>query len=189
MGWTLRLATRGDVDELRYIIDASVRQLSIGFYSEAQIEASLTDVFGVDTQLIDDGTYFVALEENGLRIAGCGGWSRRETLFGGDQRKAGQPDPLLNSARDAARIRAFYVRPECARRGIGTQILQACEQAASAEGFSRLELVATLPGVPLYTAMGFERIAPADILMRGNLKLPALRMGKPIVRSRDDRRS
>jgi GNAT superfamily N-acetyltransferase len=182
MAATLRLATLDDVEQLRGVIEASVRELSKGFYSEAQIEASLIDVFGVDTQLISDGTYFVAVEEAGSWIAGCGGWSRRGTLFGGDQTKAGRPDVLLDPAKDAARIRAFYVRPDRVRRGIGRQILRACKQAAVAEGFLRLELVATLPGVPLYEAMGFERIGSIEIPMRDGLTLPAVLMGKPVVR-------
>ncbi len=179
---TLRRAVRGDVDEIRRLIDASVRALSEDFYSPAQIEASLSEVFGVDTQLIDDGTYLVAVEgdRDRPRIAGCGGWSRRQTLYGGDQRKAAAGDGLLDPARDAARIRAFYVHPECARRGIGSSILRACKTAAAGAGFGRLELVATLPGVPLYEAMGYNRIAPADIEMAGGLMLPAIRMGKAL---------
>jgi GNAT superfamily N-acetyltransferase len=179
----LRLATAEDARELRAVIEASVRGLSAGHYSPDEIEASLAEVFGVDTLLIEDGTYFVAAAEGGACIAGCGGWSRWQTLFGGDGRKAGRPDSLLDPAKDAARIRAFYVRPEFARRGIAARILRACEAAALERGFRRFELIATLPGVPLYEAMGYERIEPFAIPLSGGRSLPAVRMGKSGIRS------
>ena len=182
-GTALRRATPADVGELRGVIEASVRGLSAGYYSPAQIEASLAEIFGVDSRLIDDGTYFVAVAERGAGIAGCGGWSRWRTLFGGDRLKAGQADTLLDPAREAARIRAFYVRPEFARRGIGRRILRACEEEAAARGFRSFELVATLPGVPLYEAMGYSAISPYDIPVSGGSALPAVRMRKSAGRS------
>lgn len=178
----IRAATREDIAELRELIDASVRGLSQGHYSAAEIEAGLAEIFGVDTQLIEDGTYFVAVGDGG-QIAGCGGWSRRKTLYGSDLRKGSGPDIQLDPRTDAARIRAFFVRPEFARRGIGRAILRACEEAAAARGFRRLELMATLPGVPLYEAMGYSRLEPFAIPLRGGGSLAAFRMAKAGVRS------
>ena len=176
--FSLRAATPRDVPALRELIPRSVRALSEGIYSPAQIEAAIERIFGVDTQLIEDGTYFVA--EAGGRIVGAGGWSRRRTLFGGDQHKRGAPDELLDPASDPARIRAFYVDPAWARRGIGRAILSLCERAALAAGFSRLELLATLPGVPLYSALGYAEVrAVAEPLGEG-LTLPAIVMAKSI---------
>ena len=174
----IRAATRDDVEALRALIDVSARALSAGYYTPEQIEAAVAEVFGVDTQLVDDGTYYVA--EAGGRPIGCGGWSRRQTLFGGDRWKGDREDAALDPARDPARIRAFFVHPEWARRGIGGRILRACETAAAAEGFRRLELVATLPGEPLYAAMGYHGIEPVCIPMSGGLELPCVRMGKDL---------
>ena len=167
---------REDVRFLRALIPASVRALSAGYYSPAQIEAAIEQIFGVDTALIDDGTYFVAVTPGGL--VGAGGWSRRRTLFGGDRWKGDALDDWLDPATEAARIRAFYVDPGWARRGIGRAILRRCESEARAEGFLRAELLATLPGVPLYAAMGYAAIEPAEVAMAGGLTLPGLRMGK-----------
>ena len=176
MSLTLRLATAEDIPELELLIPASVRKLSQGFYLAEQVEAALVKVFGVDSQLIRDETFYVA--EMGGRIVACGGWSRRRTLFGGDQRKVSGEEPLLDPSREAARLRAFYVRPDWARRGIGAAILRRCEEAARAQRFSRAELLATLPGVPLYAAMGYEEIGPLDVDMGESLKLPCLLMSK-----------
>src|SRR6185369_9263778 len=159
----IRVATRDLVEALRALIDVSARKLSAGYYTPEQIEAAVAEVFGVDTQLVDDGTYYVA--EAAGRPVGCGGWSRRQTLFGGDRWKGGREDAVLDPASDPARIRAFFVHPEWARRGIGGRILRACEGAAAVEGFRRLELVATLPGEPLYAAMGYHAIEPVQIAM------------------------
>ena len=172
----LRLATRDDVPALATLIDASVRGLSAGYYTPEQIDAALAEVFGVDTNLVDDGTYVVACV--GDALAGCGGWSRRRTLFGGDQRTVEREDTMLDPSRDAARIRAFFVHPNFARRGVGRMILDACEAAASAHGFRTFELMATLPGVPLYAAMGYERAESVDVPMSGGLVLPCVRMVK-----------
>lgn len=135
-------------------MDAAISELQKGFLSEEQIASSRT-VMGLDTQLIDDGTYFVV--EVGDEIAGCGGWSRRATLYGSDS-TAGRDAHLLDPAVDPARIRAMYTRPDFARRGVGWMILEACERDAAAEGFTRLSLMGTLSGVPLYTAYGFEPV-------------------------------
>lgn len=151
----LRLAEPRDVPTLNALIVRAARQLSIGYYTPRQIEAAIEHVFGVDSRLIEDGTYFVACE--GTEIVGCGGWSRRRTLYGGDQRPIGGHD-WLDPASDAAKIRAFFVAPEHARRGVGRLLLSACARAASQAGFTQLELMATLPGVPLYLALGFVAV-------------------------------
>jgi GNAT superfamily N-acetyltransferase len=149
---TIRLATLVDHPVLAQLIARSTRGLSTRDYSAEQIEAALEGVFGVDSQLILDATYYVA--EFGDWIAGCGGWSRRSRLFGGDAQPQGEVR-LLDPAVDAARIRAFFVDPLAARRGIARAILALCEAAASREGFKRVELMATLPGVPFYLAHGY----------------------------------
>src|SRR5262245_22698053 len=175
MTLTIRAATRDDIPALQRLIPESARALSVGFYTPDEIEIAVAHVFGVDTQLIDDGTYFVA--EVGGEIIGCGGWSRRKTLFGGDQYKASASDDLLDPATEPARIRAFFVHPNWARRGIGGQILKTCEVAAKSAGFTQLELVATLPGEPLYAAFGFEALERIQIEVGGGT-LPAVRMVK-----------
>jgi GNAT superfamily N-acetyltransferase len=152
MSVTTRLATLEDIPELNELITLSVRGLSKEYYTPNQIESAIKYIFGVDTQLIIDGTYYIA--EAGNVIVGCGGWSKRNTLYGGDQHKEIE-DPLLDPGHDAARIRAFFVHPDCARQGIGRQIINVCESAAVRAGFSSFELGATLPGVPLYTVMGY----------------------------------
>jgi GNAT superfamily N-acetyltransferase len=174
----LRLAAPTDIPAVRALIDASVRALSIGYYSDAQIDESLVSIFGVDTQLVSDGTYFVM--HIGDALAAAGGWSRRETLYGGDQTK-GSADPLLDPVRDAARIRAFFVAPAFARRGLARKLYAACEHAALREGFRRFQLGATLPGVPLYEALGFAPIERIDSPMRFDLTLPIVRMERVIA--------
>jgi GNAT superfamily N-acetyltransferase len=141
------------------------------------MEAALGTVFGVDRQLIRDGTYFVA--ENGGTIIGCGGWSRRRSLYGSDHGRAGE-DGLLDPRRDAARVRAFFVHPAWARRGIGRSIIAACEQAIAHAGFRTADLVATLAGEPLYAAFGYLAVEHYDIPLAGGLSLPAVRMTKSI---------
>lgn len=148
----IRNATLADKPALEALIASSARELSKGDYTSEQVEGALRGAFGVDTQLIADGTYFVA-ELDG-RIVGCGGWSKRRTLFGSDtraERDATELDPRC----DAAKIRAFFVDPEYARRGIGRAILEHCESAARAQGFGKFELMATLPGVRLYREYGY----------------------------------
>jgi GNAT superfamily N-acetyltransferase len=179
----IRKACTADVPALRQVIEASVRGLQARDYSPRQIELALRDLYGVDTQLIADGTYFAAeaaSESAQAQIVGCGGWSRRRTLFGGDQWRAREND-LLDSGCDAAKIRAFFVRPEWARRGIGTMILEACEATASAAGFRRLEMGATLSGVPFYRARGYTAIERVDAPLAEGEALPTVRMVKGIA--------
>jgi protein tyrosine phosphatase (PTP) superfamily phosphohydrolase (DUF442 family)/GNAT superfamily N-acetyltransferase len=175
MPWPLRLARTGDVPALEALIPLSVRALQAPYYSSTQMDAAIGPVFGVDNQLITDGTYFVV--EAGGRIIACGGWSKRKAVCGGDRGRTGE-DELIDPARDAARIRAFFVHPDFARRGIGRAILLACDQAILANGFDRAELVATLAGEPLYAASGYEVVERYDYPMSGGLTLPVVRMGK-----------
>jgi GNAT superfamily N-acetyltransferase len=157
------------------MIATSVRGLSGAYYTPAQIESAIKYVFGVDTQLVTDRTYYVA-ELDG-KIVGCGGWSKRNTLYGGDQHKEIE-DPLLDPAKDAARIRAFFVHPDHARQGIGTHIINVCEAAAKKNGFSATELGATLPGVPLYLAMGYEYVERIDAPLPDGELLGIVKMRK-----------
>jgi GNAT superfamily N-acetyltransferase len=175
---TIRPAAIDEVPALDTLIAASVRGLSIGYYSPEQIESALIHVFGVDSQLIADGTYFVA-ELDG-QIVGCGGWSKRKTLFGGDQTKSGE-DNMLDPNTDAARIRAFFIHPDFARRGIGKLLIEACETAAKEAGFRRLEMGATLPGEPMYRAVGYEVIERFDLPFPDGVMLPLVRMGKTLT--------
>lgn len=175
---TYRLARVEDVPALRELIDASVRSLSVGYYTEAQAEAALVHVFGVDTQLIEDGTYFLA--SDGAQIVGAGGWSKRMTLYGGDQTK-GEADPLLDPGKDAARIRAFFVHPGWARRGIGRRLIEMCEEAAIGAGFGRMELASTMPGEPLYAALGYKVVERSEIPMPGGDVLAIARMEKVVT--------
>ncbi len=169
----LRLATEDDLPALRELIPLSARALSRGFYSPEQIESAIRFVFGPDSRLIADGTYFVAVEDG--RLIACGGWSRRRTLYGGDQMKAAD-DPLLDPDTEPARIRAFFVHPGFARRGLGASILRACLEAARSAGFRRLELAATLPGVPLYEAFGFQTLERLESPLPDGVRLPIVRM-------------
>jgi GNAT superfamily N-acetyltransferase len=157
MSIVLRLATRADVPMLGELIARSARALSAQDYRAAQVEGALRGAFGVDTQLLDDETYFIA-EEDGVPV-GCGGWSFRSTLFGGDTR-AGRDASVLDPRTQAAKIRAFFVEPSKARRGVGSLLLDRCEQEARARGFSRVELMASLPGVKLYAARGYSGAQP-----------------------------
>ena len=174
----LRKALLEDISILNQMIPESVRLLSAGYYTTEQIEGAIKDVFGIDSQLITDGTYYVA--QVGEAIAGCGGWSKRRTLFGGDQMKAGE-DNLLNPEVDAARIRAFFVHPDWARRGIGSQIMRRCEQDAREAGFKKMELASTLPGEPLYRAFGFEEEERYSVNLSNGEKLEIVRMRKVIL--------
>jgi GNAT superfamily N-acetyltransferase len=178
MSITHRTATFEDITRLNELIAASVRALSPGYYTPAQIENAIKYIFGVDTQLIIDQTYYVA-ELDG-QLAGCGGWSKRNTLYGGDQHKEIE-DPLLDPVTDAARIRAFFVHPDFARRGVGRYLIDICEQAAKANGFTRIEMGATLPGVPLYAAVGYEAIERIDTTLPDGEVLGIVRMGKSFI--------
>jgi GNAT superfamily N-acetyltransferase len=181
MNASVRKATPADVPRLREVIEASVRGLQAKDYSPAQIEGALRGVYGVDSQLIEDGTYFVAetLDGDTTQIVACGGWSKRHTLYGGDQ-FSGREDSLLDPARDAAKIRAFFVHPDWARRGLGSMILEACESAALAAGFSRLEMGATLSGVSFYRAKGYEKIENQTVLLPSGEILPIVKMAKNV---------
>ena len=176
MNVQIRLATIADIPALEKLIRDSVATLSVGFYTGAQIESGLSHIFGVDTQLILDETYFIA--EIDHTIAGSGGWSKRETLFGGDQFKAAEPDRLLDPANEAARLRAFYVHPRWSRRGVGSRVLRECENAARLAGFNRIELVATLPGERLYAAKGYRRVDAMQLETPSGESLAAFRMTK-----------
>ena len=177
---TLRRATPSDIPQLRELIADSVRGLSTSVYSRAQIESALAHVFGVDSQLVADGTYYVMVD--GDAMAAAGGWSARQTLYGGDQHK-GAADLTIDPATSPARIRAFFVHPAWARRGLARQIFVACEEAAAARGFRRFELVATLPGVPLYRALGFVDREEVIVPLPDGLTLPCVRMDRPIADS------
>ena len=177
----LRIAEMRDVAALRELIEASVRVLQRGDYSEEQIEGALGTVFGVDTRLIQDRTYYlVEAERDGRAVmVGCGGWSKRKTLFGSDQ-QAGREDALLDPRTEAAKIRAFFVHPEWVRRGIATQILERCEEAARGEGFRRFEMGATLTGVPMYAARGYVEVERIAVPLVNGRSLPVVRMAKTV---------
>ncbi len=178
MDLTIRIAAAADIPALNGLIEASVRGLQADDYSAAQLDAALGSVFGVDRQLIADGTYFVA-ERDG-RLLGCGGWSRRRTLFGADA-VADRDDSLLTPGVDAARIRAFFVHPDAARQGVGAAILSACEAAAAGAGFVALELGATLTGLPFYRRYGYDPIARRDAPLPSGDSLAIVAMRKVIM--------
>jgi N-acetylglutamate synthase-like GNAT family acetyltransferase len=173
----LRTAQAHDVPALQSLIVRSARELSVLYYTPEQTEAAIRYVFGVDSQLIADRTYFV-IESEGEVVAG-GGWSKRRTLFGGDQAKAG-PDPLLDPAAEPARIRAFFVDPRMARRGLGRRLMTECVRAARAAGFKALELVSTLPGEPLYLASGFTVAERFELPLPDNVRVPVARMWRAL---------
>jgi GNAT superfamily N-acetyltransferase len=180
MDWLLRLACDDDIPKLKTLIEQSVRQLQASYYSTAQMDGALGTVFGVDRQLIRDETYFV-VEQNGALIA-CGGWSKRESLFGSDAARA-KEDALLDPSRHPARVRAFFVQPEFARRGLARAILEACEEAIRAAGFRRIELGATLPGVPFYRAFDYQESERLEVPLTNGLSLPIVRMTKNLTAS------
>ena len=168
-----RLATGADIPTLAALMNAAIGELQKPFLTAEQI-ASSRAIMGLDTQLIDDGTYFI-VSQNGV-LAGCGGWSRRATLYGGD-RSPGRDAAILDPARDAARVRAMYTHPSFTRRGVGRLILTLCEDAARAEGFVSAELMATMAGQPLYRACGYEAVEEI-VDARGGVGVPLLRMRK-----------
>ena len=177
----IRCAAPADIAAIERLIEHSVRELQKQDYSPAQMDGALGTVFGVDSQLIADGTYFVLEAVSGdgaATLVGCGGWSKRKTLFGGDHR-SGREDDLLDTLHDAAKIRAFFVHPEWGRRGIGSRILAACEGAASDAGFRSFELGATLTGERLYSARGYEPIDRIEVPLGNGASLPIIRMSKP----------
>ena len=160
----IRPAVMADVPSLETLIAASAQQLSRGFYSAAETQAAITHVFGVDTDLVADGSYLIAAD--GAALRGCGGWSMRGTLFGSD-RFVARSNARLDPATDAARIRAFFVAPGQARRGVGSALLAACEAAAAAAGFRATTLMATLPGVPFYAQAGYDATAAVTLDLGG----------------------
>jgi GNAT superfamily N-acetyltransferase len=172
---THRIARREDLDALRALMDAAIAELQKPFLDPGQIEASRV-IMGLDTQLVDDGTYFI-VESDG-EVAGCGGWSHRATLYGGDQ-SPGRSAARLDPATDAARVRAMYTHPRHTRKGVGRMILALCEAAAREQGFTRVELMATLSGEPLYRACGYQE---CERLLddRGGVAVPLIRMLKPL---------
>jgi GNAT superfamily N-acetyltransferase len=186
----IRLAVPADIPVLRQLIEASVRGLQAQDYTPAQIEGALKTVFGVDSQLIADGTYIVAEagiaaaqqtehlgQESASMIVGCGGWSKRKTLYGSDH-WTGREDALLDPRHDAAKIRAFFIHPDWARLGVGSMILQACEEAASAAGFRRFEMGATLTGAKLFGKKGYVAVKPISIPLLNGETLPVIHMEK-----------
>ncbi len=176
--FTHRLATLAELPELERLMDASIRTFIGARLDAARVEASF-DIMGVDTQLVEDGTYFVV--ECGDRIAGCGGWSRRGTMFGGDH-SAGRDARLLDPAAEPARVRAMYTHPDFARRGVGRLVLSLCEAAAAREGFRSLELVATVAGEPLYLACGYVLVERIDVPTSKGVTVPLARMTRSIAR-------
>jgi len=174
----LRAALAADIPALEALIARSAAGLGAGFYTPAQTAALAREVFGVDSQLVTDGTYFV-IDADGAAVA-CGGWSRRSTRFGGDKMKA-EPDRLLDPATEAAKIRAFFVDPAVARRGYASALMRHCTAAAKAAGFTQLELVATMPGVPLYLAHGFAVVERFDLaLAHGAVTAPMALMRRAV---------
>lgn len=178
MPFSIRTATAGDTPAMTALIHESARVLSRGFYDEGEIASANRYVFGVDSSLVADGTYYVVESEGAL--AACGGWSRRRTLYGGDQRPMGAQAELLDPKVDAARIRAFFVSPAFARRGCGRLLLEHCAAAARAAGFHSLELMATLPGVPFYAALGFAEVEPVTDTLPDGVPLRFVRMTRGI---------
>jgi GNAT superfamily N-acetyltransferase len=172
----IRCAAPADIPAIEALIARSAHELSVGDYTSAQVDGALRGAFGLDTQLLRDQTYFLA-EAHG-ELAGCGGWSWRRTLFGGDARADRDPQPL-DPRTDAAKIRAFFIHPSYARRGIGSALLERCERDAAAHGFRRFELMATLPGVRLYGARGYVAAAtPVDWPLAGGLTIRFVPMTK-----------
>jgi L-amino acid N-acyltransferase YncA len=181
-----RFATVSDIPAIRTLIDGSVRGLSEAFYSPQQIDSALRYLFGADSQIIADGTYYVAAADG--EVIAAGGWSRRQTLHGGDQFK-GTDDPLLDPRTEPARIRAFFVDPRWARRGIGRLLFHVCSTAAREAGFRALELTATLPGEPLYRSLGFHVVERDAVEMPDGVQLPTARMRRSLGSSPPESRS
>lgn len=184
MELTHRVAVREDLPTLEPLVTRAIDELQRDYLDATEIAASHA-IMGIDTQLVDDGTYFV-VEADGA-LAGCGGWSRRATLFGGDH-TVGRDAHLLDPEVDAARVRAMYTHPDFTRRGVGRLILALCERAAAAEGFTRMQLHATLSGLPLYRVYGFEPLEDVTI-DSGGVPIPCVHMVKTIAQSAVTRHS
>ena len=176
--FTDRIATLDDLDALHALMARSIAELQSDYLTPEQIAAS-AKVMGLDTQLVRDGTYFI-IECDG-QIAGCGGWSFRATLYGGDDSVVAREPARLDPATDAAKVRAMYTNPDFTRQGIGSRILQLCETAARQAGFKRVELMATAAGVPLYSAQGYRPSAEQEYARVGDVAIPLLRMEKPLA--------
>ena len=172
----LRLATPADVPQISELISASVRGLAKGIYDDRQIELSIASVFGVDHQLIADETYFVA--ESDERIVGCGGWSKRKTLYGSSDYENSRDPEILDPNTEACKIRAFFIHPGSARQGIGRAILERCETDAKAAGFNSAEMMSTLPGVPLYEACGYIRHESVGVPVGEGTEIDCVRMSR-----------
>jgi GNAT superfamily N-acetyltransferase len=176
--YKIRKARLDDRERIKELIALSARGLSHQYYSQEQIEGAIQTVFGVDTDLINDGTYMIVL--NGEQAVGCGGWSKRKTLFGGDQFSS-RDNQLLDPRTEPAKIRAFFVHPQFARLGIGRRILDACESEARNAGFQSIELMATLPGVPFYKSCGYRELDALELDVGAGVKLGLIRMTKECV--------
>ena len=179
MKFEIREARGSDTESIAKLIAESVQGLAVGFYDNRQIELSIRSVFGIDYQLIEHGTYFVA--ESDGQIIGCGGWSKRKTLFGASDYSDSRDSRVLEPEVEAAKIRAFFIHPSAARKGIGKAILQRCEDEASAAGFRKAEMMATLPGVPLYAACGYEKAESVSIPVGEGLEIECIRMCKQSI--------
>lgn len=177
MTFTNRIATEADLPMLRALMTRAIEHLQDGFLSPDQVRAS-HKVMGLDSQLVRDGTYFV-IEERGV-AAGCGGWSFRATLYGGDDSVVAREPARLDPATDAAKVRAMYTNPDFARRGVGRMLLALCEDTARAAGFGRVELMATMAGVPLYRAAGYVAVAETQAPEIDGVTVPLLLMGKTL---------
>ena len=174
----VRKAETADVPRLEELIALSARELSRDFYTDEQIEAAVAHLFGVDTQLVADGTYYV-IERDGRPVA-CGGWSRWRALYGADRTRSADAHTPLDPASEPARLRAFFVDPRAARQGLGRRLAEECARAAKDAGFSSLELASTLPGVALYEACGFSAAEHFEIVLPGGIELPLVRMRRPL---------
>jgi len=179
MAFSLRKATIDDVDEISILIAESVRGLSKTYYDPQQVELSIGSVFGVDRELIEDETYFVA--EIDERVVGCGGWSKRKTLYGASVYGESRNSDLLDPSTDAAKVRAFFIHPDAARKGIGRSILSACEEEARAMGFRSAEMMSTLPGIPLYSACGYAGDERVEIPVGEGITIDCIRMSKTLL--------
>jgi GNAT superfamily N-acetyltransferase len=177
--FTHRLATEDDLPALKALMDVAIAEHLNAFLDPAQVELSKS-IMGLDTQLVADRTYFIVEDAGSGRLAGCGGWSRRATLYGGDHSTSQRDAALLDMARDAARVRAMYTHPDFKRRGIGRMILDLCESAAREAGFRSVELMATLSGEPLYLACGYHPIQAIIAASKDGVDVPGVRMGKAL---------
>ncbi|MCZ6672817.1 MAG: GNAT family N-acetyltransferase [Verrucomicrobia bacterium] len=182
MKWNPRVASKADIPQLNDLIPRSSFALQQDVYSREKTEAALGPVFGVDVQLIEDGTYFV-VEDKG-KIVGCGGWSFRKSLFGGNDERT-EPDPRLDPKVDSARVRAFFIDPDYARQGIGSAIMKECEDALIAMGFAHVEISATLVGEPLYAKFGYKSVEHYEIPLEGAKPMDVVKMTKTIKQNQN----